>query len=274
MHHRQPAFLLLSALLCLFTAAACVPISREGASSMSTVPATDVVESSPVADEAPTADLLTVYAAALQDAAVAEPEEIVDTLTAIIPENPDLIWDEGSGRVRMVTWTSWNGYDPLVGQETDLAREIWVTAAPQVQTFCQGYIPTAESSLTLRLEQLLGLPMENGKTRFVEFWVDPADMLRPAPDGEIDDTVAELELPAPDQFPSQEAYEFHRDWFNLQMSLQHYDDSSQGYPWTRLGYTYDWGNPESEVGLSEFVVSAGATVAVEQVYSTEEYCMP
>ena len=26
------------------------------------------------------------------------------------------------------------------------------------------------------------------------------------------------------------------------------------YPWTRLGYTYDWGNPRNLVGLSEFVL--------------------
>ncbi len=45
-----------------------------------------------------------------------------------------------------------------------------------------------------------------------------------------------------------------------------------GYPWTRLGYTYDWGNPGSEVGLSEFVIQGGATVQVAQVYSTQAYC--
>jgi hypothetical protein len=56
------------------------------------------------------------------------------------------------------------------------------------------------------------------------------------------------------------------------MSLQAYDDPSKGYPWTRLGYTYDWGNPESEVGLSEFVVAAGSTVSIEAVSDNETYC--
>jgi hypothetical protein len=124
----------------------------------------------------------------------------------------------------------------------------------------------------LRLEQLLGLPVNNGKTRFVQMWVNPADMLRPSPDGEVDDTVAELEMPSPEHFASQQDYEFHRDWFNLQMSLQAYDDPSKGYPWTRLGYTYDWGNPESEVGLSEFVVAAGSMVGIEAVSDNETYC--
>jgi 5'-nucleotidase len=211
-----------------------------------------------------------LYAAALQDAKVAEPNEIVDTLTAITPYSADLTWQ--NDRVLVVTWTSWNGYDNLVGQETTLGREVWVTAVPQLQGFCQSYAATPETSLTLRLEQLLGLPANNGKTRFVQMWANPADMLRPSPDGEVDDTVAELEMPGPEHFPSQQEYEFHRDWFNLQMSLQAYDDPSKGYPWTRLGYTYDWGNPASEVGLSEFVVAAGSTVAIESVSALEAYC--
>lgn len=239
--------------------------------SAAAAPATPAAAS---AETAAPADIQQVYAAALQDAKVAEPAEIVDTLTAITPDNADLSWQADSGRVLMVTWTSWNGYDGLVGQETQLGREVWVTATPQLQTFCQSYAATPETPLVLRLEQLLGLPANNGKTRFVELWVNPGDMLRPTPDGEVDDTVAELEMPGPEHFPSQQDYEFHRDWFNLQMSLQAYDDPSKGYPWTRLGYTYDWGNAESEIGLSEFVIAAGSTVAVEQVYATEEYCTP
>ena len=233
-------------------------------------------ETATPAAEAPAAaapaDPKAQYAAAMQDAKVAEADEIYDGLTAITPDNPDLTWQADTGRVLMVTWTSWNGYDTLVGQETELGREVWATAVPQLQTFCQTYAETAETPRILRMEQLLGLPPNNGKTRLVEMWVNPTDMFRPSPDGEIDDTVAELELPGPERFPSQQDYEFHRDWYNLQLSLDNYDDPSKGYPWTRLGYTYDWGNPESEVGLSEFIVAAKSKVSIEKVSSTEEYC--
>lgn len=266
--------------------AACQPIRPEAATSSqtqtaaatdasaaaSTTVTTTAATTATVAVSAAPVDIAQLYAAALQDAKVAEPSEIVTTLTAITPDNPELNWQ--NDRVLVVTWTSWNGYDNLVGQETKLGREVWVTATPQLQTFCQSYSATPTVPLTLRLEQLLGLPANNGKTRFVQMWVNPADMLRPSPDGEVDDTAAELEMPGPERFPSQQDYEFHRDWFNLQMSLQAYDDPSKGYPWTRLGYTYDWGNPESEVGLSEFVVAAGSTVAIEQVAKLDGYCAP
>lgn len=258
---------------CLLGMAGCVPISPDAVLRTSQSPAMDVAAPTATsAEEIAFVDIAQLYAAALQDAKVAEPDEIVDTLTAITPDNSDLNWQEG--QVLVVTWTSWNGYDSLVGQETQLAREVWVTATPQLQSFCQSYAATPETPLTLRLEQLLGLPANNGKTRFVEMWVNPDDMLRPSPDGEVDDTTVELELPGPERFPSQQAYEFHRDWFNLQMSLQAYDEPSKGYPWTRLGYTYDWGNPVSEVGLSEFVVAAGSTVAIAQVSTIETYCAP
>ena len=45
-----------------------------------------------------------------------------------------------------------------------------------------------------------------------------------------------------------------------------------GYPWTRLGYTYDWGNPKSEMGLSEFVIRKGATVEIRSSSSMDDYC--
>ncbi len=215
-------------------------------------------------------ELEAAYAFALQDAKVAEPSEICNSLTAITSNNPILTWK--NNRVKMVTWTSSEIYDHRIGSEITLKYQVWLTATPQLQDFCRANNNPEGKSLTLRLEQLLGLRMNSGKNRFVEMWVRPEDMLRPSPDGEIDDTVSELEIPSSDHFASIEKYEFYRDWFNAELSLQAYDDASKGYPWTRLGYTYDWGNPNSEIGLSEFVVIAGASVEIDQVYSITEYC--
>lgn len=172
----------------------------------------------------------------------------------------------------MVTWTSYPGYDDKVGQETTIGRETWVTAVPELRNFCRDFQPSAEEPLILRLEQLLGLPPMVGKTRVVELWVDPDDLFRPTPDDQITDTVAQLTVPPPSAFDSEEDYEFARDWYNSQLAGQRYDDPKQGYPWTRLGYTFDWGNSESEVGLSEFVIKAKSPAKVERVSSTEEYC--
>lgn len=43
------------------------------------------------------------------------------------------------------------------------------------------------------------------------------------------------------------------------------------YPWTRLGYTYDWADNGSEYGLSEFLIRQGAEVEVVDTRTTEEF---
>jgi hypothetical protein len=49
------------------------------------------------------------------------------------------------------------------------------------------------------------------------------------------------------------------------------------YPWTSLGYTYDWGNPDNHVGLSEFVVNGKKSdgskifVGIKAVTGTADY---
>jgi hypothetical protein len=211
------------------------------------------------------------YARAVKDAELAEPGEISRSLIAITEWEQNLIWNTESEpkRVLMVTWTSWDGYNGLVGQPTtiDAARTVWVTAAPELRTFCKGYTqgnPSAD--LSLRLRQLLGLPPGDQKTTFVEFWVTPDDMFRPAPDPEITDHEAELDFRRSGELATTSEYEA---WFNQQREASYVPP---GYPWTRLGYTYDWGNPSSEVGMSEFVIHGGATVQVAQVYSTQAYC--
>jgi len=46
----------------------------------------------------------------------------------------------------------------------------------------------------------------------------------------------------------------------------------QGYPWTRLGYTYDWGSNAGEIGLSEFVLRAGSAALIQSITATNDYC--
>lgn len=45
-----------------------------------------------------------------------------------------------------------------------------------------------------------------------------------------------------------------------------------GYPWTRLGYTYDWGSRSSnKYGLSEFVIMPGSKVEVRFTKNIKSY---
>lgn len=222
------------------------------------------------------ADLAVAYGDAVADAAVMEPTEAVNTLTPIRRDTSGLIW-RGAGaseQVLMVTWTQYTTYDGLAGKSAIFTTppekkpfgpmdwESWVTPAPAVGEFCAlQNLPCAERDL--RLKQLLGLPPESEKTRFVEFWVSPKDLFRPAPDSEITDNTAGLRFPA-DTDPA------HVAWFQAQRAYS--TDPATPYPWTGLGYTYDWGNPLNHVGLSEYVVREGAVIDILAVWTNDEYC--
>jgi LysM repeat protein len=211
------------------------------------------------------------YDAAVRDAEVAEPSEISRDLTAIVESNDKLQWEgqPGSKRVLLATWTSFAGYNDLVGKSYTVpeGREIWFTASPVVRDFCSAYQKSNPGAdLTLRLRQLLGLPPDDPKTIFVEMWVNPSDVFRPSPDPEITDHEAELDFPNSSRSSVSQA---HMDWIN---NLKQKSYGPKGYPWTRLGYTYDWGNPNSEVGPSEFVIASGVTVDINKTYTTADYC--
>ncbi|MFO0695404.1 MAG: hypothetical protein U0230_17710 [Polyangiales bacterium] len=221
---------------------------------------------SPTASTLPTPEDTTPedrYAAAIRDASEPTVAEEVHSLRPIRAENEAIVWDgaRGSSRVRVVTWTSWDGYDARVGQEMDLSREVWVTTASEVQEACRAFVAEGDP-LELRLAQYLGLPPNTDKSRMVELWVAPADVFRPCADAEIDDDHCGLDFPAGTS-------DFHRAWIT-DLRARSYGES--GYPWTQLGYTYDWGRDDRHVGASEFVIRAGAHVAVVSVQTTEAYC--
>jgi len=210
------------------------------------------------ADEATPEEL---FRDAVAAAEVADADEVVDDLVAITPDNPDLEFDP-EDRVLMVTWTSWSGYDGMEGASMPLGVEVWLTPIPSLKDFCTATGLQGEA-LNARLEQLMGLPPNNGKDRLVTMWVPTDGLFRPSPDPEIDDSVAELDF-RPDVDPE------HKAWIE---DLEAVSYGADGYPWTRLGYTYDW-DPEggSEVGLSEFVARAGTEIVIEAVVHQDDYC--
>ncbi|MCZ7402555.1 MAG: hypothetical protein O8C61_10070 [Candidatus Methanoperedens sp.] len=212
-------------------------------------------------------DLWRMYRLAVKDAQIASQEEISRNLTAIIESNSNLIWDKHDSdqpRVMVVTWTG-DFYNDKVGKSIQADRFVWVTVAPELRYFCTNY-QKEYPNLTIRLKQLLGLPPDSVKSRFVEIWVYPYDLFRPSPDPEITDHEAELTFPESKFINVSNEY---IKWFNEQEVESYGQD---GYPWTRLGYTYDWGNPESEVGLSEFVINQGSIIEVKGSYSLKDYC--
>ena len=208
------------------------------------------------------------YRAAIRDAETADVGEISTQLTPITPANDALIRRDTASerRLLVVTWGSATALSGAPGDTVTASDDVWITVAPQVQNACRTMGRTG-AALDLRLSQLLGLPPDSGYDRFYSLWVDPADLFRPCPDPEISDRECERSLPASERFltvaPS------HQRWFQ---ALRQSTYGPDGYPWTRLGYTYDWHPATDAFGLSEFVVRPGATVEIEAITPVAAYC--
>lgn len=157
---------------------------------------------------------------------------------------------------------TWNRYPEtyVTGSEITLEYgDVWVFTMDEIKEW--GEKNSSGEDMTLRMEQLIGLPPQKGNTHFSLLWVNPLDLYRPSPDNEVDDNIAEL------NFPKGTSEEYKK-WFNDNITASYYPHK---YPWTRLGYTYDWNDNDKEYGLSEFIIKGGSKVIVEKTYSNDEF---
>ena len=222
--------------------------------------------------DAPPIVLPEPYQDAIQNAVNATEEDVSRRLTPILPTNRELIW-RGSGKdqqVLVVTWTTHQSYFPDPGTTFNEKYTVWVTVAPQLKKFCEAHSTGATSTpLPRRLEQLLGLPPNSGHQFVVELWVKPEDLFRPSADPEVTDHESQLTFPDVRGYISVSPK--YKQWYSSTAEARYRPSSGPAYPWTRLGYTYDWGNTETRVGLSEFVIREGAQLTVHSVTRTNQY---
>jgi hypothetical protein len=138
----------------------------------------------------------------------------------------------------------------------DPSRFLWVAPPGQLQALCRG-----RSDPLLALEEALGLPPDaNSNYRVFTFDVPPGDMFRPcASSPAINTTTCSVDVSAQGT-PADAAAEH----FVLKQMMDSYriGFSSPGYPFTAMGWTYDW-DPRSAThqGASEYVVRPGAVVS-------------
>lgn len=240
------------------------------------------------------------YLNAITDVQVADPEELSSHLTPIHEGNPNLEWEGTRGKNWLLVVTLFNSVQSCSSlMQTNIDRDdcakklqnniidnrspVWVTVAPELKNFCTK-IPN-NIDLKLRVHQLLGLPYDQ-REAVAEIWVNPIYLLRPSLDPEITDSETFLSFPK--NFNSKNLHfptyvsEDYQKWFIEQ-------HNNRNYPFTGLGYTYDWGNPSNEVGLSEFVIwfapslqkaliseaqktLISEAIKVKRISSLEDYC--
>jgi hypothetical protein len=212
------------------------------------------------------------YKKSIEDASQPTAKKIDHKLFAITKDNTKLIWKEinGEGYILVSSWkydTTYYKNDPKTGFYNTGKYTNWVTVSPELKNLCNKKGFGRKVGMDLRLKQLLGMPPTTEKKYFVEFWVRPQDLYRPCPDPEVSDLDCEL------AFPDGVSEEHKAEIEELRKNSYSNATWDKNYPWTQLGYTYDW-NPAKpkNIGLSEFVIGKNKNVVVAGFYSTASYC--
>jgi hypothetical protein len=152
------------------------------------------------------------------------------------------------------------------------SSDVWVSFGDQVFQFCSQF---PQQDLVLRMQQLQGLPPQLDQP--IDSWkflvvkvTSPNQLFRPCADPSPSNPG-----PCSETFPTSASLE-HQAWIANQalFAWQQYTDNPSvgGYPWTRLGYTYNWNPAASIVGTSEFVIPEGTSVEVCGVVPATEFC--
>lgn len=220
------------------------------------------------------------YTRAVHAAMEPDPTHVSHSLLSVSPDQP----------LTVVTWKRKTQIPDF--QNKTAPGDTWVTVAPNLKKFCQDYVASNGNDpdqLKLRLEQRLGLPPDSTYDSFVEFTIDPKDVskfFRPCDDPSTNTNTCDPATPP-------KPYEIRANLKSLDPAnnqavekywlLSNYYWSyapSHEYPWTSLGYTFDWAPKEEgsndfvRVGESEFVVAAGTPIQFVSAADTVAYCTP
>ncbi|MCX6991964.1 MAG: VCBS repeat-containing protein [Kiritimatiellaeota bacterium] len=204
--------------------------------------------------------LATMYSNAMVNASNVVASKIKRDLSYITADNTNLIWrtNTTTGIREVLVASFMSAYAAThyyhVGQYSTFTNsQSWVTLVPELKNFCRSY---AGTNLCLRLKQLLGLPATGANDTIVEYYVDPQYLLRPSRDPEITDREAEVEFRANTSYAAINTN--YSAWFQSEIIGHNYgmtNNAQNSFPWTQLGYTYDWLKTGNNImGLSEFVV--------------------
>lgn len=210
----------------------------------------------PEDDTEPKATLEQLYSEATMDSITAEPDEIFP-LVCLTPQDRQTQWQDGKVLVATV-----NKKPQLYteGKTISLPGEVWTVSAKEME----NWIHKNKSDVTdwqIRLQQVVGVPLTSEYTHVTAMWVSPEDVIRPAYSRDITSGAMPTALP-------QDTPEDYRDWFEGNVMWSYFDSQ---YPWTRLGYTYDWAENSGEYGLTEFLVREGAMVTIAYTDTIADY---
>ena len=183
-----------------------------------------------------------------------------------------------NGTERFVVWTDYPGYQP--NDHYFMPLNLFVSRESEMKAACRR-LAIIPSPMLLKgnINQLLGLPLMDASQKFVQITMN-VDQPNNATLANYSDSTLGQALFRPCNNPNVHSDSCGTDFANdvtddfklwiYQKTKQAYHESTvdrasgkfrYGYPWTDLGYTYNWGS-RNHFGLQEFVMKKGAEVKV------------
>lgn len=202
-------------------------------------------------------ELQTLFDESVKDAMIIDKDEILPVVSLDKGE-PYAVYDE-NGRILLYTF---HKYPDSYPDGADIKLEwgnVWTFTGGELEDWYQKNKDDVTDWQT-RIKELIGLRPDNESDHFTAMWVKPEDVFRPAYVSEI----GTVEMT--DSF-SDDVNEEYKAWFDDNIISSYFDGK---YPWTRLGYTYDWADNGQDYGLSEFIVKKDSDVTVAYTVDLEE----
>lgn len=209
------------------------------------------------------------YQEAVRDALTIEADEVMALVT--LNKGDPLVTYDDQGRVLLLT--AHRVPDVFKeGSKDKLKLASWTFTDKEFAAWLAYILRTQAQDVAdntidwrLRIGQLLGMPANAQRTHVTALWVKPEDVIRPAYSTDI--YSHEMSKSFADAGANHDAK--YQEWFKGKIIDNYFSDYP--YPWTRLGYSYDWGNPCSDYGLSEFLVRVGAPYEVAYTLTIDDF---
>lgn len=200
------------------------------------------------------------YQAAIKDAADVSEEKIYPLVT--ISESSDKVtWNSNKSKVLMAVFT---GNPDTYAEDATIKFEkaTWAVSERELYLWFKEH-GNGVRNWPFRFKQLFGMPRNATETHFAFVWVDPNDLMRPAFVSDVANSEMKTTLDENAGYSSEDAerMKWFKNWFD-ETSASRFRPGDGARPWTRLGYTYDWGNRNEKYGLTEFIIVPNARMQV------------
>lgn len=197
-----------------------------------------------------------LYRKAVERSTMITPDKMIDRLWSV-----DDQWVDKKDTLVLVVMpltkddvARWTGA-PTKQTPASYEEALWVSLSPELSMVMHNNPLLDSLTSSMRIKQILGLQPQQEYVYMVQFWVPVSKLVRPTPDPNVHNHFSTVSFP-------EQVDPVHKQWIE---AMQQTPAAKRPRIWTQLGYTYDWGNPYNEIGVSEFVVKPGTTIRIDQL---------